>query len=95
MPARFFRFPRGPFISLAACKKNKQTEKTEKTRKKERKQEKEDNAVVGALSQVSGGAQCGEVFPVTEGRFYFLLIMNDKKNWFNVCGPRGMFSPAT
>lgn len=54
MPARFFRFPRGPSIYLAACKEKK----------------KERMRLFMLCARWPGKAQRIEVYPVTEGRFF-------------------------
>lgn len=82
MPARFFRFPRSPFIYLPECKEVKQKRK-----------EKEENAVAFALRQVAVEAQRIEVYPVTEGRCF--VVLSENKEGLKSCGPHGMHSPAT
>lgn len=58
MPARFFRFPRGPSIHLAAH--------MQKQEEKKRRKKVGENAVVYALRQVAGVAHRIEIYPVND-----------------------------
>lgn len=58
------------------------------------RKEKEENAVVYALRQVAGEAQCIEVYLVTEGRcfLFFFHYQCKKKNRLKVCGTPSIFT---